>query len=103
MFATMRSNHQAPLGAPIMRLVVPGRGAWRSWVMRVRIGYGLEHAEYDVPEGSLIGTRREPSAPPIADLVRAVHDALETPLGFPALRKAVTPDDHVVIVADNYL
>lgn len=71
--------------------------------MRVSIGYGLERADYEVPEGSLIGTRREPSAPPIVDLSRAVHDALETPLGFPALRKALTPDDHVVIVADDHL
>ena len=28
---------------------------------------------------------------------------LEAPLGFPALRKALTPDDHVVIVADDHL
>jgi nickel-dependent lactate racemase len=36
-------------------------------------------------------------------LASAVHDALETPVGFPALRKALTPDDHVVIVADDHL
>jgi nickel-dependent lactate racemase len=71
--------------------------------MRVSIGFGLERADYEVPESSLIGTRRKPSAPPIADLGRAVRDALETPLGFPALRKALTPDDHVVIVADDHL
>jgi nickel-dependent lactate racemase len=36
-------------------------------------------------------------------LGQAVHDALEMPSGFPALRKALTPDDHVVIVADDQL
>jgi nickel-dependent lactate racemase len=30
-------------------------------------------------------------------------NALETPQGFPALRKALTPDDHIVIVADHRL
>src|SRR5947209_6510081 len=71
--------------------------------MRVTIGYGLERADYEVSEASLVAARRQPSAPPIVDLGRAVHDALEMPIGFPALRKAITPDDHVVIVADDHL
>ena len=71
--------------------------------MKVSIGYGLEHADYEVPTESVIAGRRQPSAPPIADLGRAIRDALETPIGFPALRKALTPDDHVVIVADEHL
>jgi nickel-dependent lactate racemase len=71
--------------------------------MRVTIGYGLEHVDYEVPAASLVAARRPPTAPAIADLSRAVNDALETPNGFPALRKALTPDDHVVIVADDHL
>jgi nickel-dependent lactate racemase len=71
--------------------------------MRVRVGYGLELADYDVPEARLVTPQRQPSAPAITDLNRAVHDALETPIGFPALRKALTPDDQVVIVADDHL
>ena len=71
--------------------------------MRVTIGYGLERVDYEVSEASLVAARRQPSSPPIADLGRAVHDALEVPIGFPALRKALTPDDHVVIVADEHL
>ena len=71
--------------------------------MRVTIGYGFERADYEVSEASLVAARRQPSAPPIADLGQAVHDALETPIGFPALRKALTPDDHVVIIADDQL
>src|SRR5437762_10054636 len=71
--------------------------------MRVTIGYGLERADYEVSEASLVAARRQPSAPAIADLGQAVHDALEVPIGFPALRKALTPDDHVVIVADEHL
>src|SRR5262249_32804625 len=40
---------------------------------------------------------------PISDIRQAVTNALETPQGFPALRKALTPDDHIVIVADHRL
>jgi nickel-dependent lactate racemase len=32
-----------------------------------------------------------------------VRASLETPIGFPALRRALTPDDHVVIVLDEQL
>ena len=71
--------------------------------MRVTIGYGLERVDYEVSEASLVAARRQPSAPAIADLGQAVHDALEVPVGFPALRKALTPDDHVVIMADDHL
>ena len=71
--------------------------------MRVTIGYGLDRVDYEVSEASLVAARRQPRAPAIADLGRAVHGALEIPIGFPALRKALTPDDHVVIVADEHL
>jgi nickel-dependent lactate racemase len=71
--------------------------------VQVSIGYGLEQANYEVAEGSLVIPRRQPRAPPVTDLAGAVHDALDVPLGFPALRKALTPDDHVVIVADDHL
>src|SRR5438105_5418983 len=71
--------------------------------MRVTIGYGLEHAEYEVPEERLVTARKQPRAAAIADLRRAVNNALEAPSGFPALRKALTPDDHVVIVAGDHL
>src|SRR5713101_2991738 len=71
--------------------------------MQVSIGYGLEHATYEVAEASLVVPRRQPGATPVADVAGAIQDALEAPLGFPALRKALTPDDHVVIVADDHL
>jgi nickel-dependent lactate racemase len=40
---------------------------------------------------------------PLPDPSAAVRQALETPSGFPALRRALTPDDHVVIVVDERL
>jgi len=71
--------------------------------MRVEIYYGLERAEYEVADANLVVPRREPRTPPIQDIGQAVTNALERPHGFPALRKALTPDDHVVIVVDNQL
>jgi nickel-dependent lactate racemase len=71
--------------------------------MQVGIDYGREHLELDVAEGRLIGLRRQSAAPPLGDPAQAVWDALEKPLGFPALRQALTPDDHIVVVVDNQL
>jgi nickel-dependent lactate racemase len=71
--------------------------------MRVGIHYGLERAEYEVADANLVVSRRQPRSPPVQDIGHAVTNALETPHGFPALRKALTPDDHVVIVVDNRL
>jgi nickel-dependent lactate racemase len=77
--------------------------------MRVTLYYGRERFECDVhsePPGS---TRRlavqPPRAPlePVPDIGAAVRAALETPIGFPALRRALTPDDHVTIVVDEQL
>src|SRR5262245_30977587 len=71
--------------------------------MRVGIDYAQDHLELDVPEAGLIGTHREPPARPLADPAAAMRAALETPLGFPALRRALTPDDLVVIVLDEFV
>jgi nickel-dependent lactate racemase len=69
--------------------------------MRVGIDFGREHVEVVVPEGRQVGSHRAPTPPPMGDPAAAVRAALENPLGFPALRRALTPDDHVVIVVDE--
>src|SRR5262245_26415259 len=71
--------------------------------MRVSIPYGLDILEVEVPEGRLVGVHRQPEAAALPDPAAAVRDALETPLDFPALRRALTPDDHVAIVVDEQL
>jgi nickel-dependent lactate racemase len=71
--------------------------------MRVGINYGRDHLDLEVREGSLVGVRRQPPAPPLADPAGAVRAALEAPLGFPPLRRALTPEDHVAIVVDEHL
>jgi nickel-dependent lactate racemase len=69
--------------------------------MRVRIEYGREHLDLDVADNRLAPLHRQEPAPALMDLAAAMHDALEKPLGFPALRRALTPDDHVAIVIDE--
>ena len=71
--------------------------------MRIAIPCGLEQIHIEIAESNLVGVRRAPIAPGIADVPAAIGTALETPIGFPALLRALTPDDHVVIVVDEHL
>jgi nickel-dependent lactate racemase len=65
--------------------------------------YGRQQIDVLVAEGQLIAARRAAPAPALADLAGAMRGALDAPLGFPALRRALTPDDHVTIVLDEHL
>lgn len=71
--------------------------------MRSAISYGLERMEFEVAEDQLVGSQREDPVPDLPDIEAAARQALETPLGFPALRRALTPDNHVAIVVDEHL
>jgi nickel-dependent lactate racemase len=71
--------------------------------VKVDIDYGLERLAAELPDGRLATCRRLPTALPLADPAAAVRQALESPRGFPALRRALTPDDHVVLVVDEHL
>ncbi len=68
--------------------------------MHVRIDYGQERLEVNVEPDRLVRVHQQPQAPPLEDPVAAVRGALETPIGFPALRRALTPDDQVAVVLD---
>ncbi|MBL8797758.1 MAG: DUF2088 domain-containing protein [Planctomycetia bacterium] len=71
--------------------------------MRIGIDYGRERTELDVPDGALAVVQRAPEAAPLTDPVTAVRQALEAPFHWPALRQALTPDDHVAILLDEAL
>jgi nickel-dependent lactate racemase len=62
-----------------------------------------EDLQLDVAEAQRVPLRRQAPAPLLADVGAAVHAALETPIGFPPLRRALTPDDHLAIVVDETL
>src|SRR5262245_64473875 len=71
--------------------------------MLIGINYGREHLQVEVGDSSVVPTQREPAAPPLADPAAALAAAVETPHGFPALRRALTPDDHVAVVVEERL
>lgn len=69
--------------------------------MRIAVDYGRDRVEFEVAGERLIAEPRPPAA--LADPAAAVRAALEQPHAFPALRLALTPDDHVAIVLDEQL
>jgi hypothetical protein len=71
--------------------------------MRIGIGYGQAHLDVDVPDGGVLAVRRHPAPPDLADPVAAARAALEAPLDYPPLRRALIPDDHVALVVDDRL
>ncbi len=71
--------------------------------MDLTIEYSRQRLTLQVADAQVIGVERQAPAPPLADPAAAVREALETPYHFPALRRALTPDDHVVIVVDEHL
>ena len=71
--------------------------------MQQQLRWGLHSLAIDVPEQNLVQARRGPAAPPLTDIRSAVRHALEEPYHYPALRRALTPDDHIAIAVDERL
>jgi nickel-dependent lactate racemase len=71
--------------------------------MEIAIEFGLEHLSLDVDATRFLKLRRKAPSPVLRDPAEAMRVALESPRGFPALRKALTPDDRVVLVLDEQL
>jgi nickel-dependent lactate racemase len=69
--------------------------------MRIAMDYGRERVEFEVAADRRIASR--PPPPALADPAAAVRAALEHPVGFPALHRALTPDDRIVVVVDEQL
>src|SRR5258708_5996721 len=69
--------------------------------MGVGLEWGLRHLEIDVAAANVVTVRRDAPAPALSDPAAAVRAALEQPLDFPPLRRALTPDDQVVIAVDE--
>ena len=71
--------------------------------MATALAWGNHLLELDVPERQLVGSRRQEASAPVADWSAAVQQALDNPFHYPALRRAMTPDDHVAIAVDEHL
>jgi nickel-dependent lactate racemase len=72
-------------------------------VPRLRVEYALEHVDVEVPDGQLLVAPRSSSPRALPDVSAVVQQVLEEPLEFPPLCRALTPDDHVVVVVAETL
>ena len=69
--------------------------------MHASIAWGRETLNLEVNQKNLVPGQRAPMAADLADPVQAMRDALEHPLDYPPLWRALTPDDHVAVVVDE--
>jgi nickel-dependent lactate racemase len=83
-------------GVPMLRST-PGHEAMPT------LHFGRQQVEVTFADEQLVAVRRRPPAPPLGDPAAAVREAVERPVGFPPLRRALTPDDHVTVVIDEKL
>lgn len=71
--------------------------------MRVELAWGRELFGLEVDDRRVVAVHRQPVAANLADPGAALAEAVEHPLGYPALRRALIPDDHVAIAVDEQL
>lgn len=70
--------------------------------MPLVVRYGVDStAELNLPQGALVAQCGVPQRSGVADLPRALADALAQPLEFPPLRQATVPGDHVVLALEH--
>lgn len=66
----------------------------------IDIELGGEHVSLDLSHARLVDSKQGTRGRPITDVRAALNSAVEKPDGFPPLRAALTPDDHVAIALD---
>ena len=71
--------------------------------MKIGVDIGRDRVELDIDQKQMLPVRRQLLVPSLSDPAAAVSAALEKPLSFPALRRALTPDDHVAVAVDERL
>src|SRR5207248_3350624 len=59
--------------------------------------------DLEIRDNAIVATHRQPLSSPISDIGAAVRHGIEAPISFPALNRALTPDDHVTVVVDDRL
>jgi nickel-dependent lactate racemase len=71
--------------------------------MRVVLHYGREQLDCDVRDADVIAVSPRTPIVAVLDIAQSVRAALESPLDYPPLRQALTPDDRVTVVVDEKL
>ncbi len=69
--------------------------------MYLDLTWDRQQLDVEVDAYKLVRSYRAAPAPALTDVGAAVREALERPLDYPPLRRALTPDDHVAIVVDE--
>lgn len=69
--------------------------------IKVKLPYGQEEVEVQVPEQNLIGVYSPKDVAPVADLPQEIIRCLENPIGTKPLRELVKGVKNVVILADD--
>jgi hypothetical protein len=67
----------------------------------MNLSWGTHSLLLEIADDQRVTHHRGPAA--LADLYAATLAALETPVGFPPLRQAITPEDHIAIVLGDDL
>jgi nickel-dependent lactate racemase len=63
--------------------------------------YGLDSSlELEIPADRLVAECRSPAGGRVADIGQALASALDEPLGFPPLAKAIVPQDRVTVALE---
>jgi nickel-dependent lactate racemase len=74
--------------------------ATRSRLMKMDFQFGDRTVPLQAPAGKRVAVRQSMAAGGVADAAQMLRAALNAPTGFPSLRLALTPDDHIAIVLD---
>ena len=64
----------------------------------ISLKFGSQNVALQIPDGKLVQARADRKLSHLGNVKEAVTDSLESPIEFPALRRALTPDDHIAIV-----
>lgn len=71
--------------------------------MNVKVHFAFESLSFELDASKRIEPEFRARATGLADPVEAVREGLENPPNYPALRRSLTPDDHVALVIEESL
>ncbi|MBR5382768.1 MAG: DUF2088 domain-containing protein, partial [Clostridia bacterium] len=63
--------------------------------------YGSGSVSFELDEKNILGVLHGNEVPPLIDIPAALAAALEAPIGAPALREWIVPDDRIALVVSD--
>lgn len=74
-----------------------------STLSAIAIDLGDEHVRLELSHARLVESKSQAPPTPLTNVRAALRAALDKPNGFPPLRAALTPDDHIALAIDSRL